>query len=135
MLTLRGCCCEGGTSEPICTEEVTRIGTHSSGRQDDATTVIARNSSISKISTGRYRVVFDDAHPDGLNYEVLFGNTVDGNRDGRDIQVIDGTQTATGFDVWTTVGDNGTAADGVANTDWSYSVPMEEVVRQIVDCP
>lgn len=112
--------------DPVLT--VTRtpeIEVFASGRQNVTVTTIARNSTITRTAAGRYTVAFTSAHPDGANYEVLFGVEEDANRDIPKASVIDGSKTATGFNMTLTVDDNGGAADGYNDEPWSFAVLYE----------
>jgi hypothetical protein len=92
------------------------------------------NSSVSRTATGRYTVTLSSAHPNGVNYDITLGVQEDtGNRDGRIIQVVAGSQTATGFQVMILTGDNGGTADGIVDENWYFSVSdTKEVVTDIV---
>lgn len=88
---------------------------------------VGNHGSSSQILGGRYQVNFGSAHPNGANYAVVFGGEEDAaNRDSRDIHLIEGSRTATGFQVMITTGDNGGGADTYVNEDFSYSVFHED---------
>lgn len=96
---------------------------HASGYQSTNTTIQSRNASITRTAVGRYTVIFFTPHPDGSNYEVLFGSEEDGNRDIPKQAVIEGTRTANGFQMTNTVDDNGGGADVYNDEPWSFFVP------------
>ena len=93
-----------------------------SGKQLNTVTQTARNSTITKLATGRYQVTFLSPHPDGTNYEVLFGADEGSNRDSPHVTMISGTQTANGFQVQVALGDNGGSADTYSSDAFSFQV-------------
>lgn len=87
------------------------------------------NSSVVRVSEGIYQVTFDQPHPDGPDYPVIFGTLNDGgNRDGTDAEVIDGTQNANGFQYMTMTGDNGGVADVLVDRWTSWAVPAKKSI-------
>lgn len=94
-----------------------------SGYQDVATTVQARNCTITRTAPGRYTVTFTTPHPDGTDYEVVFGTQESAaTRDVPKVSVVDGSRTANSFQVQHTVDDNGGTADVYTNEPWSFQV-------------
>ena len=93
----------------------------------------SRNATITRTGTGRWTVLFSAPHPDGANYHPSVTSYEDvTNRDARDIQVVEGSQTANGFDIQITTGDNGTGADTPVDTPWSFGVDAPVQVLQSV---
>jgi hypothetical protein len=93
------------------------------------------NCTVTKIAgtTGRYSVAFTSPHPNGASYPITLGIQEDlTNRDGRIAQVVTGTQTANGFDVYIGTGDNGGTADVYVEEVWYFNVTAEiEVVTDV----
>lgn len=91
------------------------------------------NSSVTRTGTGRYSVTFTAAHPNGANYDVVFGTEESGTvRDTNDVSLVEGTRTATGFDVYVSTGDNGATADVLRDAGWSFQVSdTKEVITNI----
>ena len=84
----------------------------------------ALNSTVTRTSTGRYTIEFLVDHPSGNDYPITLGVQEDSvNRDGRIIQVVAGSQNASGFSVIIFVGDNGDDPDTEVDEDWYFSVP------------
>ena len=111
----------------ITTEDI--IVGHASAFQSTGTTNIARNSTVTNTAVGQYTVSFITPHPDGADYEVLFGQDEDGaDRDVVKLSVVEGSRTANGFDVQVTVDDNGAGADIYADEPWSFEVLREITV-------
>lgn len=95
------------------------------GRSSTGTTVQhAVNSTMTRIGVGRWQVRFTGGtHPNGESYTPDLVVEEELNlRDGKDIQIIQGTQNANGFDIMITTGDNGGAADGLVDSPWSWGV-------------
>lgn len=81
------------------------------------------NATATKLGTGSYRIAFGTPHPVDAAYPVTFGPLSDGDdRDGVHIEVVNGTQTLTGFDVWVGTGDNGGAPDTLVDRTFSFRV-------------
>ncbi len=110
----------------LTTEDI--IVGHASGFQDGTTTLQARNTTITRTAQGQYTVTFATPHPDGANYEVLFGVDEDASRDVSKVSVVKGTRTANGFDLIVTDDDNGAAADLLVDEPWSFEVLREITV-------
>lgn len=88
---------------------------------------LANNATITRTAVGRYRVQFASAHPAGTAYEILLTMQSDvPNRDQRKIAYRD--VTANGFNVETTVDDNGGTADIYADIPFSFAVMHEITV-------
>jgi len=111
---------------------------HHSGANGNGAILYQINNSVTgssrttRTNTGRYNVRFSTPHPNGANYPISLGVRVDGNRDGRIIQVVDGTQNANGFNVVILTGDNGTAADPYVDSHWYFNVSAtKEVITNI----
>lgn len=84
-----------------------------------------RNSTVTRLQEGYYRVAFDNPHPDGIEYHVSFSGSEPLNtRDNPKVTLIYDTKSATGFDVMITVDDNGTGADPLEDNGWSFSVEV-----------
>jgi len=79
-------------------------------------------------------VKFASEHPNGSEYPITLGVQEDPNNgDGRIIQVVAGSQTATGFQIKIVKGDNGVTADVLRDEIWYYNVVAEiEVVTDVV---
>lgn len=94
-----------------------------------AGTAWGRNSTVTRISAGRWRVTFAAAHPDGVEYHVSVGAEEPANtRDNPKKTVEQGTKSANGFVLMLTVDDNGTAADPYSDQPWSYGVTAPALV-------
>jgi len=93
-----------------------------SAHQRVGTTAVARNCTVTRTNVGRYTVLFSSAHPDGANYEVLFGVDEDASRAIPKVSVVDGSKTANGFSYIVTVDDNGGAADSYNDEPASFAV-------------
>lgn len=101
---------------------------HGSAFQNVWTTVIARGwMTVTRTNIGRYTVSMP-AHPDGANYEILFGQDEDANRDVPKVHVVEGSRTATGFLVEVTVDDNGGAEDTYSDEPFSVEVLKTQTV-------
>lgn len=103
---------------------------YASGRTSNnaGATVLANNSTVTRTAAGRYTVSFSAPHPEGVAYEIVMGAQSDEpNRDQRKFKYTN--VTANGFDVVTTVDDNGGTADGYADIPFSYAVFYD---RQVV---
>lgn len=124
-------CCEGqgddgGGLGGVTAEESVEIVGFASGAQLVNSTIQSRNSSISRQGLGRYTVTFNSQHPDGLNYEIVFGQAESGTlRDVPKVSMVTGTKTANGFQVQITYDDNGGTADVYVDDEWSFFVPYE----------
>ncbi len=82
-----------------------------------------RNSTVTRLGEGRYRVVFNTVHPDGVEYHISVSGREDiVNRDNPKVTVVEGTKTASGFDIMVTVDDNGTGADIFEDNPWTFGV-------------
>lgn len=116
--------------------EVTRetlIVGFASGYQTTNTTNIARNATITRNGTGVYTVTFASPHPNGANYEILFGGHEDTNRDATKVWAREGSLTPTGFVLEVTVDDNGATADTRVDEPFSFEVLYEkEVITGVV---
>ncbi len=91
------------------------------------------NCSVARLGLGRYRVTFATPHPNGANYDVVLSTDENGtNRDGNLPHVVEGTRTATSFDIYIGTGDNGTTADVLIDENWSFQVSdTMEVITDI----
>lgn len=90
-----------------------------------------RNLTITRTAQGRWTVVLSTPHPEGINYHPSI--TVEeqlANRDSVDVHVIQGTQTATGFDIMLSTGDNGGAADTLVDTPFTISIDSPVTVLE-----
>lgn len=97
------------------------------------TQLAARNATITRTAAGQWTVALATAHPDGVNYHVsLTAEEQSANRDTPDITVVQGTQTATGFQIQITTGDNGTSADAYIDTPWSFGIDAPVTVLEDV---
>ena len=104
------------------TTQTVSVG-HASGSQANGTTIQARRCTITRTAQGRYTVAFAAAHPDGANYEVVFGQEEPGNtRDVPKVSVVTGSRTANGFDLQVTIDDNGGGADNYQDDTFSFEV-------------
>ncbi|MFV0564249.1 MAG: hypothetical protein ACK5NB_00290 [Flavobacteriaceae bacterium] len=97
------------------------------------TNLFTNNATVTRNSTGRYTVTFTNAHPNGVNYDVVFGTHESfSSRDTKDATVIEGSQTANGFEVYVSTGDNGATADVLRDANWSFQVSgTKEVITNI----
>ena len=98
----------------------------------------SRESTITRTAQGQWNVVFAAAHPDGAAYHPsLTPEEQSANRDSVDIQVVQGSQTANGFKVMLTTGDNGGGEDTYVDSPWSMAVtcPIEVVTGIKVPTP
>lgn len=92
----------------------------------------SRNMTIARLGVGRWRATFTNPHPDGVNYHpTLTVSEPLNRRDARDIQVVDGTKAATGFDYMITTGDNGGAADALQDNPHSVGVTAPVSVQSL----
>lgn len=83
----------------------------------------ARNCSLTRTNTGRWSVTLDSSHTDGVNYHVgITAEEESANRDTPDITIVQGTKTATGFDLQIVTGDNGGSADAYIDTPFTISI-------------
>lgn len=82
-----------------------------------------QNVSMVRTANGRWTVTFNTPHPDGANYTPHVVAEEQSNlRDTPDITIVQGSQTANGFSVQITTGDNSGTADVYVNTPWSFGV-------------
>lgn len=88
---------------------------------------------VEKLGTGLWQVTFDEPYPTAT-YPVLFGSLNDGGtRDGTDVEVINGTQNANGFQIMAMTGDNGATADVLVDRWISFAVPIKkEIVTDVI---
>lgn len=88
-------------------------------------------SSVQRLSAGVYEVSFVTAHPNGSNYSVFLTTESDEpNRDQRKISYRN--LTANGFEVVTTIDDNGAASDPYSDIPFSFVVfSNKEVVTEV----
>jgi len=130
------CCCKAAETGITCSniekvfEEKAGIGAF--GFVDsDGTLINGFNVTSTRLSAGVYQISFVD--PKGIdNYVVVSGytdNTV--TRDGKNPFVGDGTQLVSGFQMWTTTGDNGGNADPPVDASFYFSIPCTE--NRLVD--
>ena len=90
-----------------------------------------RNMDLDRTGTGLWTVTITPPHPDGVDYHPSIQvEEQANNRDAVDAHVIQGTQTANGFDMMLTTGDNGTGADTLVNTPFTIGIdsPVTVVV-------
>ena len=95
------------------------------GRSATGTTVQhVDNATMTRTAVGQWQVRFTGGtHPNGESYTPhLTAEEQLANRDGVIIQIVQGTQNASGFDVMMITGDNGGAADGFVDSPWSWGV-------------
>ena len=95
------------------------------GRSATGTTVQhVDNATMTRTGVGRWQVRFTGGtHPNGESYTPhLTAEEQLANRDGVMPQIVQGTQNASGFDVMLLTGDNGTAADFLVDSPWSWGV-------------
>lgn len=94
------------------------------GRSSNGTTqLFARNATMTRTAAGRWTVVLSPAHPDGVNYAPkVVAEEQSNTRDTPDITVVQGSISATGFQIQITTGDNGGVADTYVDTPWTWSV-------------
>lgn len=98
-------------------------GDFATGSQAAGTTIQARNCTITNTALGRYTITFASAHPDGENYEVVYGCEEPSNtRDVPKASTVAGSRTANGFEIQVTVDDNGGSADSYSNDTFSFAV-------------
>ena len=91
--------------------------------QGNGANSFVNGATVVRNGVGQYTVTFDTPHPNGANYAVNLTSHEDGAaRDSPYIHVVDGTQTAAGFDVYIATGDNGGTADVLNDTPWSFHV-------------
>ncbi len=99
------------------------VGTYAARSANGATQSFSRDATITRTAQGRWRVVFAADHPDGVDYHPsLSVEEQADNRDGVDIQIVQGSQTENGFEVMLTTGDNGGSADTYVDAPWSFEV-------------
>lgn len=92
-------------------------------------TGITRNAAMQTNGLGQYSIEFDEAHPDGDDYEIVFGQgESDVTRDMPKVAYVRDSKTAQGFDVMVTVDDNGATADTYVNNEWDFAVMYEKEV-------
>lgn len=94
------------------------------GRSTNGTTQsFASNSSMIRTGVGQWTVNFTTTHPEGVNYTPHLVTEEQGTiRDTPYITVVQGSQTANGFQIQIVEGDNGGAADAYTDAPWSYGV-------------
>ena len=87
------------------------------------TSIWTRNATITQLSEGLFEVEFAIPHPDSTAYHISYeGIESETDRDNPKITTVDGSKSATGFQVMITVDDNGIAADVYEDNPWSFSV-------------
>ena len=114
------CHCHTNPSFTLVTEQV--IVGHASGYGYNNAVEGTRFATVTNTGVGQYTVVFDADHPDGANYEVVFGAEEDAARDVPKVSVVRGSKAATGFDFIVTGDDNGGTADTFDPAGWSFNV-------------
>ena len=94
------------------------------GRSSNGTTQSSsRNATINRTNSGRWDVVLASPHPDGVQYHIsLTTEEQAGLRDTPDITIVQDSQTANGFSIQITTGDNGGTADSYVDAPWSFAV-------------
>ena len=95
---------------------------YAQGRQDFTTTVFADGMTIARTNSGRYTVTLNTLHPNGTDYAVFLTGVEGANRDNPKVVEVDGTRTASGFDLMVTTDDNGGAADVYVDDEFSVIV-------------
>ena len=102
--------------------------TFAAGTDDGLTQSWARNARMGRNSAGFWTVQFAFPHPDGTDYAIAFSVEEQfANRDSILLQVVQGSKTANGFDLFLGTGDNGGTADLLVDTPFTISVdaPIE----------
>lgn len=117
-----GGCAKVALADLFVTEEI-RPEVYFARSADGSLQSSSRAATITRNARGRWTVAFSSPHPDGVDYHPsLTPEEQLSNRDSVDIQVIEGTQTANGFQIMMTTGDNGGAGDTFVDAPWSFSV-------------
>ena len=98
------------------------------GQQNLNTTGDTFNSSIARTAVGQYSVTFGQAHPNGTDYAITFGQEEEAARDVAKVSVVEGTRTANGFDLIVTVDDNGGSADIYVDEPFSFKIAIDQTV-------
>jgi len=82
-----------------------------------------RQMTMTRTALGQWDVVLNPAHPDGVNYHASFtAEEQSANRDTPDITIVQGSQTANGFSLQITTGDNGGAVDSYVDTPFTIGI-------------
>lgn len=83
----------------------------------------SRNITATRTGAGSWTITLSPAHPDGTNYHISTTTEEEGNlRDTPDITVVQGTKTATGFNIQITTGDNGGTADVLVDAPFTIGI-------------
>ena len=95
-------------------------------RTADGTTSPAANNrqmTMTRTALGQWDVVLNPAHPDGVDYHAsITAEEQSANRDTPDITIVQGSQTANGFSLQITTGDNGGAVDSYVDTPFTIGI-------------
>lgn len=90
---------------------------------DGLTQSSSRNINLVNNGPGQWTVNLTTPHPDGVNYHPsITVEEQDSNRDSVIPQIVQGSQTASSFDLMLLTGDNGGNADGYVISPFSISI-------------
>lgn len=121
--------CGKVTLDNLFTSEDVYVETYFGRSANGTTSSAVRESTLTRTAPGQWSVVLTTPHPDGVNYHPsLTVEEQSANRDSVDIQVVQGTQTANGFDIMLTTGDNGGSEDTYVDAPWSFAVTAPTTV-------
>lgn len=110
--------------------EVLEVGFASASAQGNTgVSTYTFGCTVTNTALGRWTVSFNSPHPAGADYPIAFGQRESGvARDVPKVSVVDGTQTANGFNVQVTTDDNGGAADSYSNDSWYFIVMAQKTI-------
>ena len=96
------------------------------GITSDGLTSNAANNrlmNMTRTEVGKWDIVINPPHPNGVNYHPsITAEEEDANKDVPDITVIQGSQTANGFSINITTGDNGAASDTLVDAPFTVGI-------------
>ena len=100
---------------------------YAGGSDDGRSQTWGRNVRMSRNAVGQWTVRFGSPHPDGTDYAIDFSVEEGTARDSVLLQVVQGSMTANGFDIFLATGDNGGTTDSFVDTPFTISVdaPIE----------
>ncbi len=101
--------------------------TYAGGSDDGLTQTWGRNLRMGRTGTGLWTVQFATPHPDGTEYAIGFSVEEGTERDSVLLQIVEGSKTEDGFELFIATGDNGGNADTLRNNPFTISIdaPIE----------
>ena len=114
------------------------INTNNNSNQNNAGAVYIYGATVNTLGgdneTRRYEVVFDNPHPDGSGYvPIVSAISNEPNGDEFKVSVIEGSVLPNGFEVITTLDDNGGTEDPQTFGNWQFNVTIKVQAISSID--